>query len=123
MATKTWAILVIILATVLTSTGQLLYKLGSPGFTLESLLSNYYLIAGFIVYLTAGILMIVSFKGGELSVLYPFIALSFVWVSIFSTYFLNEMISIVKWIGIAVIIIGISAIGIGSSKQGIAHEN
>ncbi|HLC64886.1 MAG TPA: hypothetical protein VJI46_02045 [Candidatus Nanoarchaeia archaeon] len=114
MATKLWAIIIVILATILTSSGQLLYKLGSESLDFAALNISPYLILGFILYLGAGIMVLFSMKGGELSVIYPFIALSFIWVSLLSTYFLNETMNTFKWVGVAVIISGISFIGIGS---------
>ncbi|MBI4439491.1 hypothetical protein HY638_00805 [Candidatus Woesearchaeota archaeon] len=116
MATKHWAILVVILATLLTSSGQLLYKIGSRNLDLATIYMNYYIIIGLFVYLAAGIMVLFALKGGELSVIYPFIALSFVWVSISSTIFINESMNALKWLGVFTIIAGISFIGIGSSK-------
>jgi uncharacterized membrane protein len=45
---------------------------------------------------------------GDLSVLYPLIALSYVWVSFLSYFVLKEPVSIVNFIGYAVIIVGVS---------------
>ena len=61
-----------------------------------------------------GTLLIIAFKGGEVSVLYPIIATSYVWVSLLSMKFLDEKINIFKWIGISIIIAGIILIGYGS---------
>ena len=61
--------------------------------------------------------MIIAFKGGELSVLYPIIATSYVWVSIASPFFFEtDYMTTSKWIGVFVIIGGISLIGWGAKK-------
>ena len=49
-------------------------------------------------------------KFGNLSILYPIIASSYLWVSVFSNVFLHEPFPPVKWIGIVLIIAGIAVI-------------
>ena len=119
MATKLWAALLVLFTTLLTSSAQLLYKLGSETLTLNvfNIITNYYLIAGLILYAIGGTLMIVSFRGGEVSVLYPIIATSYIWVSFLSIFFLNEKMNFFKWFGIIAIIAGIISIGYGSKDN------
>ena len=114
--TAAWAIALVLLCTLLTSTGQLMFKLaaGRLEFTPMGLISNHYLTIGCIVYVLGALLLIMALKHGELSVLYPFVATSFVWVSLFSVRFLEESMTPFKWAGIASIIAGVSLIGIGS---------
>ncbi|MBI2655719.1 EamA family transporter [Candidatus Woesearchaeota archaeon] len=121
MATKLWAALLVLFTTLLTSSAQIFYKLGSKTLTLDplSIITNYYLIGGLLLYAVGGILMIVSFRGGEVSVLYPIIATSYVWVSFLSIYFLGEVMNAYKWLGVLGIIAGIALIGFGS-KDGAA---
>lgn len=120
MATKSWAIYLVLLCTLFTSAGQLFLKLGSKTASLNlGLLTNYYLIVGIALYLTSAVMLIIAFKGGELSVLYPFIATSFVWVSFLSVHFLGEAMNSWKWLGIVVIIIGVSFVGIGNKNRRI----
>lgn len=77
------------------------------------LITNYYLIAGFALYGLGALLLIVALKYGELSTLYPFIALGFIWVSIASIIFLSESMSFLKWGGVIFILAGVSLIGKG----------
>ena len=116
MATKLWAILLVLFTTILTSSAQILWKLGSSSlsFDITRILLNYYFLAGILLYFMGGTLLIIAFKGGEVSVLYPIIATSYVWVSLLSMKFLDEKINIFKWIGISIIIAGIILIGYGS---------
>lgn len=116
MATKLWSILLVLFTTLLTSSAQILWKIGSAtlSFNIVNILTNYYLIGGVLLYVLGGILLIVSFRGGEVSVLYPIIALSYIWVSFLSKFFLNETMSFFKWLGVLTIIAGIILIGIGS---------
>ena len=119
MSTKLWAILLILFTTLLTSSAQILYKLGIPSlkFDLVSILTNYYLIGGLFLYGIGAILMIISFRGGEVSVLYPIIATSYIWVSLLSVKFLGETMNILKWLGVASIIAGIISISYGSKNS------
>ena len=121
MATKLWAALLVLFTTLLTSSAQIFYKLGSKTITLDplSIITNYYLFGGLLLYAVGGILMIISFRGGEVSVLYPIIATSYIWVSFLSIYFLGEVMNAYKWLGVLGIIAGIALIGFGS-KDGVA---
>lgn len=116
MATKLWAALLVLFTTLLTSSAQIFYKIGSATLSLNpvELISNYYLIGGLLLYAVGGALMIISFRGGEVSVLYPIIATSYIWVSFLSIYFLGEMMNNFKWLGVISIIAGIAFIGLGS---------
>ncbi|MCK4521085.1 MAG: EamA family transporter [Nanoarchaeota archaeon] len=119
MATKLSAILMMVFCTVLTSAAQVFYKKGSAllSFNLMSIITNYNILIGLILYITGGVIMIYAFKHGEVTVLYPVITLSYVWVSLLSVYFFNEIMTFYKWLGVIVIIIGIIFIGFGGKKS------
>lgn len=112
------AIAIVIITTLFTSIGQILLKMGVNNLNLEilALATNYPLILGFISYIFGALLLVYAMRYGELSVLYPFIALSFVWVGLMSVIILNEVMTITKWIAIGLIIAGVSTLGIGSQK-------
>ena len=105
-----------VLATLTGAFGPILLKKGSSRklSNIGSLITNYYLIGGVSLYAIATIVFIPALKGGELSVLYPFVALTYVWVSLLSVKFLGEKMNLMKWFGITSIIIGVSFIGFGS---------
>lgn len=119
MGTKAWAIGLMILCTVFTSIAQVFYKFGAARleFDLISLITNFPLITGMVLYILGAVIMIIAFKGGEVSVLYPIIATSYIWVSLLSIYFFNEALNLFRWIGIFVIIIGIIFISAGSKEK------
>ncbi len=120
MQTKLWAVLTLIFTTLLTSTAQLFYKLGINSirsFSLLDITSSYYILGGMLLYIIGGTLMIVSFRGGDLSVLYPIIATGYIWVSFLSVFFLNESMNPLKWLGIGGIVLGIVLIGFGSRQK------
>ena len=118
MKQKTTAIILILFTTLFTSSAQISLKLGinslKPGFL--GLISNHYLIQGFFLYAVAGVLAIIAFRKGQVSVLYPIFATSYVWVSLLSAYFFKEDLSVLKLLGISIIIAGISMVGFGDSR-------
>ncbi len=119
MQTKLWAVFTVVFTTLLTSIGQILYKKAADQLVLTplGLITNVYLIVGVMVYAIAGILVIIALRGGEVSVLYPIIATSYIWVSFLSIYFIGESMNAWKWLGIATIFFGIVLIGFGSKQQ------
>ena len=89
--------------------GQVLFKLGSASITsnIMSWLMNTKLIIGLAAYALATILFIYALKQGNLSILYPVIATSYIWVAIFSVWLLGESFNLFKWFGILLIILGV----------------
>ena len=116
MATQLWAIGLVALATLIGAFGPILLKKASAKklSSLKELAKNYYLFGGVALYGIGTVMFIPALKGGDLSVLYPFVALMYIWVSLLSVKFLGESMNGLKWLGIASIIIGVSLIGLGS---------
>lgn len=113
MGTKPWAIGLIVLVTLLISVAQVLYKIGAGYLTpsVAGVLSNSYFLAGLGIYVLGGILLILSFRGGEVSVLYPILAVTYIWVSIISFFYLGESMNASKIGGILFVFLGTSLIG------------
>lgn len=110
MKTKIWAMSLVLFCTGLTTLAQFLWKTGTVNLSIY----NPWIWAGFLSYGIAAVLLIVALKGGELSVLYPIVATSFVWVTLVSWFVFKEFIGINKWVGVIAIIGGISLIGVGA---------
>ena len=110
--TEIWAIAVVLSAAVLGAIGQLNFKLGSDSmkFKIYEIIKNKYLIIGVLLYGISTVMFIVSLKGGELSVLYPLIATSYIWATILAKKVLNENINIYKSSGVLLIIVGVASI-------------
>lgn len=119
MKTKLWAISLMIVCTALTSSAQILYKTGANklSWDIYSIITNWHILTGLILYGLGAILVIFALKGGEVSVLYPIVTSSYIWVSLASGYFFNEVIGFFRWIGIGLIIIGIILITIGAKDK------
>ena len=114
MATQLWSIILVLIATIFGSFGPIFLKKGSNKFKIKTIHKNNNIIIGIIFYALATILFIPALKGGELSVLYPLVSLSYIWVSLLSIKMIGEKMNKFKWIGILLIIIGVIFIGLGS---------
>ncbi len=116
MAAQPWAIGLVILATLIGAFGPILLKKASAKklSKLSYLATNYPLFGGVALYAIGTVLFIPALKGGDLSVLYPFVALAYIWVSLLSVKFLGEKMNRLKWFGILLIIVGVTFIGFGS---------
>ncbi|MFH1787889.1 MAG: EamA family transporter [Candidatus Altiarchaeota archaeon] len=116
MATQLWAIGLILFSTFIGSFGSVFFKKGADRLSLSvsSLARNWALPVGFIFYVSSAAIFIYALRGGELSVLYPLVSLTYVWVCFWSIWFLGERMNRAKWIGILSIVLGVGFIGLGA---------
>jgi drug/metabolite transporter (DMT)-like permease len=61
-------------------------------------------------------MMVLALQHGELSVLYPVISLSYVWVAILSVVIFHEHMNVFRIAGISVIIAGVAIFGRSGSR-------
>lgn len=80
----------------------------------HGILTNWWLLAGLSCLGFNTLLLIVALREGQLSVLYPIIALTYVWVVILSPMFFEDTINFYKAMGVGTIVLGVSLIGWGS---------
>jgi multidrug transporter EmrE-like cation transporter len=76
-----------------------------------AILSNVYLFGGLACYGVSTMLLVLALRYGELSVLYPVIALTYVWVSILSVTVLGETLNFYKIVGLILIVVGVAVLG------------
>lgn len=112
--TKKTSIFMMLFCTILTSAAQIFLKKGA--LLLPNIFTNVPLIIGCFIYGLGAFIFIVALKGGDLSMLYPIIATSYIWVALLSDYFFDELISPLKWLGILSVVVGVSFVGFGSRK-------
>jgi uncharacterized membrane protein len=117
MATELWAVVLTVIATIVGALGPVLLKKAAPSIklSLKSILTNYNLIGGYLLYGVATVIFIPALRGGELSVLYPLVSITYIWVSFLSVRYLGEKMNLLKWSGIGLIMIGVAFIGVGSA--------
>jgi drug/metabolite transporter (DMT)-like permease len=104
--------------TLLGAVAQILIKRGSAHFSLNLIedATNLPLVVGLVLYGGFCLLMVLALRKGELSMLYPIISLTYVWVTLLSYTVLGEKPNWYKNTGIAVIVIGVAVLGRGSRK-------
>ena len=102
-------ILLMLVSSLCVCIGQLLWKLSTDGSLLP-------LLVGFTFYGAGALVMIVAYKFGELSVLQPMLSLNYV-ISIFlAAVVLKENITLLKLIGVVIIIAGVLLIAGGTEE-------
>ena len=112
------SLLLVFLCTLVGAAAQMLIKEGAttvkqPGFigAVIAMLTNPPLFAGYCLYGLNTILMVLALKDGELSLVYPVIALTYVWVELVSIFVFHEPMNVFKAIGITVIVAGVAVLG------------
>ena len=122
----------VICCTVFASIAQILLKTGAthplPAVDLGNLPSiiglifalmrDVPLIVGFFFHGCNALLLILALRDGELSILWPVYALSYVWVALLSMHFFGDHMNGWKGIGIALIIVGVGLLGRASQRAG-----
>ena len=102
-------IILMIISSVCVCIGQLLLKLSAEqGFFL--------MLLGFAFYGIGALVMIIAYRYGKLSVLQPMLSLNYVLSIILAAAVLKESITVIKCIGVLVIIAGIVLIAGGDEE-------
>jgi uncharacterized membrane protein len=101
--------------TIIGAAAQMLMKMGAQPAnpSLMGYLTDLPLLSGYTLYGFSALLFTLALRDGELSRLYPVIALTYVWVTILSIPMLHETINIYKVVGIATIVLGVGVLGRG----------
>ena len=99
---------------------QYLIKLGANRLSHAGLLATLIgiftipqLFAGYCLYGVFTVMFVYALRHGELSILYPLIALSYVWVAIIGVVAFHETMNPFKIVGLLVIICGVAVLGWG----------
>lgn len=105
--------------TVFGAAAQILIKQGAS--TLQgtgpmAMLTNLHVLAGYSLYGLFTAALTLALRDGELSILYPVISVTYVWVTILSSLIFHEVLTPPKLIGIAMIVAGVAVLGMGQKK-------
>ncbi len=110
----------IVVFTLVAAIAQPLFKTGAnrlfANLTFAGFITDVPLITGLALYAGGSVLMILALRHGELSVLYPLISLSYVWVAILSVLIFHETMTPIRIAGILTIIGGVATLGRSGSK-------
>ena len=106
--------------TLLAAAAQVLFKLGTNRLhghvSVGLIATDFPLIGGLLLYGIGAAMMVLALRHGELSVLYPLISLSYVWVAVLSVLLFGETMNPYKIGGIFVIMTGVAVMGMGAHK-------
>lgn len=119
-AARRRAILMMLGCTLLGAAGQILMKvgantLGASNSPLVMLLTPS-IFFGYVLYALMTVLFVFALRHEELSILYPIISLTYVWVTGLSVLFFRDMLSGLRILGVLTIVLGVTVLG-RSEKQ------
>ena len=101
------------------SFGSVLLKAGAVRLerNWSSLFLNWRLAAGICIYVLSSLLFVRGIAHGELSLLYPLVAVGYVWTMFWSRLFFGEPLTKLKFVALFVILAGVAMLGgaIGTS--------
>ena len=102
-------ILLMLISSLCVCIGQLLWKLSAD-------MGIVVMLAGFFFYGVGALVMLIAYRFGKLSVLQPMLSLNYVLSIILAALVLKESITVLKCIGVMVIIIGVVLIAGGDEE-------
>jgi multidrug transporter EmrE-like cation transporter len=116
--------LLVVCCTVIGAGAQVLIKMGAGALgpnptmvqTALAMLLTPALFAGYAMYGVSTVLLVLALRHGQLSLLYPVFAMTYVWVTILSVLVFHESMNPLKLAGIATIVGGIAVLGRGPSS-------
>jgi len=118
------SLIIVLCSTVLIAMAQALIKSGTGDLAAGSslvdtaigILTTPKLFAGYALYGVVTGMMVLALRHAELSLIYPVIALSYVWVSVLSVVMFHEEMNPYKLAGVVVIISGVAILGKGQQR-------
>jgi uncharacterized membrane protein len=129
-ASRRRSIVLVSACTIFGAAAQILIKVGLARFVIPerhdwiswlvalavAFVTNLPLFSGYALYGLNTLLLVLALREGELSMLYPIIALTYVWVTLLSYALLPEKPNWYKNVGITVIVIGVAVLGRGKPR-------
>jgi multidrug transporter EmrE-like cation transporter len=100
--------------TILGAAAQMLMKTGANHTAqagVMAMIVNLPLLAGYALYGLSTLLLVLALREGELSLLYPVIALTYVWVTVLSVVIFHDRLNPFKLIGIVIVVTGVAVLG------------
>ncbi len=101
--TKAFLVFALIVSSLFASVGQLFFKLGFENTIITFLI---YIAIGIIFYGVSTLIYLFVLGRAHLSWVYSFGGLSYIFTSFFAIFFLSEPMSLGRWVGVILIIIG-----------------
>ncbi|MBW3003613.1 EamA/RhaT family transporter [Candidatus Woesearchaeota archaeon] len=111
-------IAVMIISSLFLSTGQLFFKYGSGSFkwNIMSIITNYNYFFALCFCGIGAVLLIIALKFGDLSVMFPLVSISYIFVILISYFILHEDLGLLKLFAIGFIAFGVTLITKGDEN-------
>jgi drug/metabolite transporter (DMT)-like permease len=74
--------------------------------TVMQIFGNFYVMGGLFLYMVSAFLWLGALSTLDVSSMYPLLSLAYVVTAVFAVVFLGEMVTIYRWAGIALVVIG-----------------
>jgi multidrug transporter EmrE-like cation transporter len=113
------SIALVFFCTLFGAAAQILIKQGANALSSGSplaMVTNLPLMTGYSLYGLSTILLVLALRDGELSILYPVISLTYVWVTMLSIALFKEVVNPWKVSGLTVVVLGVALIGRNSKR-------
>jgi drug/metabolite transporter (DMT)-like permease len=110
------SMLLVLGASVLGSFGMVFMKAGANRLRsgLFQIFLSWRIALGVGLFLLSSVFFVAGIKNGDLTVLYPMVALGYVWTLFWARLFFHEPFNRSKWFGLALILLGVVSIGLGN---------
>lgn len=108
------SVLLVFCCTLVGAAAQVFLKLGAAQITRATpvqILMNPSLLLGYSLYGISTMLLVLALRKGQLSILYPVISLTYVWVTILSVMVFKETLNPFKVLGLAIVMSGVAVLG------------
>lgn len=117
MQTPLSSIILVLFGSFIGSFGAVFLKLGAEHMqgSLRTLLNNYWLATGIVLYLLSSVFYMMGVAQGELTVLYPMVSIGYIWAILWARLFFKEPFTLAKIGGLVMIIFGVALINFGNA--------
>lgn len=112
--TQRQSIALVFFCTIFGAAAQVLIKHGAsqlPSGNPFAMLSSVPIVTGYSLYGISTVLLVLALRDGQLSILYPVISLTYVWVTLLSVAIFRESMNFYKLFGVLVIVTGVAVLG------------
>ena len=108
------SMLLVLFASVVGSFGAVFLKLGAVRLTGLMSLLNWRLALGVGLYLGSSVFYGLGIRHGQLSVLFPMVAVGYIWTLLWARLFFRELFTRSKLFGLGLVLAGVVLVGLGS---------
>ncbi|MGH9627209.1 MAG: EamA family transporter [Bryobacteraceae bacterium] len=117
------SVLLVFCCTLIGAAAQIFMKTGANRLNQQNLVdiviatvTNLPLLFGYCLYGMSTMFLVLALRKGQLSLLYPIISLTYVWVTILSMLIFHESMNPFKAVGLTIVVAGVAVLGMDTRK-------